>query len=74
MDDTTRKALNFLVPTYKTTNTDPAVMAGAGVESVVWRHIFVRASADYIHPFSTSTQNYLRISAGVGIERVGRLF
>ena len=49
-------------------------MAGAGLESVVWRHIFVRASADYIHPFSTSTQNYLRISAGVGIERVGRLF
>lgn len=74
MDDTTRKALNFLVPAYKTTTTDPAVMAGAGVESVVWRHIFVRASADYIHPFSTSTQNYLRISAGVGIERIGRLF
>lgn len=74
MDTTTRQALNFLVPKYKTTVTDPAVMVGAGVESVVWRHIFVRASADYIHPFSTSTQNYLRISAGVGIERPSRLF
>jgi hypothetical protein len=66
--------LTFLVPKYKTTVTDPAVMGGAGVESVVWRHIFVRASADYIHPFSSSTQNYLRISAGVGIERPARLF
>lgn len=74
MDTTTRQALTFLVPNYKTTVTDPAVMAGAGVESVVYHHIFVRASADYIHPFSTSTQNYLRISAGVGIERPARLF
>ncbi len=30
MDDTTRKALNFLVPKFKTTTTDPAVLAGAG--------------------------------------------
>jgi hypothetical protein len=74
MDDTTRKALNFLAPKFKTTTTDPAVMAGAGVEAVVYRHIFVRASGDYIHPFSSGTQNYFRISAGVGIERVGRLF
>ena len=74
MDDTTRNALNFLAPTFKTTTTNPAVMVGAGVESVVYRHIFVRASGDYIHPFSTGTQNYFRISAGVGIERIGRLF
>lgn len=74
MDDTTRKALNFLAPTFKTTTTDPAVMIGAGAESLVWRHIFVRGSADYVHPFSSSTQNYLRISGGVGIERIGRLF
>jgi hypothetical protein len=74
MDDTARKALNFLAPAFKTTTTDPAVIVGAAVESVVYRHIFVRASADYVHPFSTSTQNYLRISAGVGIERIGRLF
>lgn len=74
MDDTTRKALNFLAPTFKTTTTDPAVMAGAGVESRVYRHIFVRGSADYVHPFSSGSQNYLRLSGGVGIERIGRLF
>jgi len=74
MDDTTRKALNFLVPKFKTTTTDTAVMGGAGVQYPVYRHIFIRATADYVHPFSSSTQNYLRISAGVGLERIGRLF
>ena len=74
MDSSTRQALTFLAPTFKTTVTDPAVMVGGGVESRVYHHIFVRASADYIHPFSSSTQNYLRISAGVGIERPARLF
>ena len=74
MDDTTRKALTFLAPKYRTTTTDPAVMAGAGVQYPVIRHFFIRASADYIHPFSSSSQNYLRISAGIGLERLGRLF
>lgn len=74
MDDTTKKALTFLAPTYRTTTTDTAVMGGAGVQCPVYRHIFIRASADYIHPFSSSTQNYLRISAGIGIGRIGRLF
>jgi hypothetical protein len=74
MDDTTRKALNFLVPKFQTTTTDPAVMAGAGVQYLVYHHVFVRASADYIHPFSNSSQNYLRVSAGIGLERLGRLF
>lgn len=74
MDDTTRKALNFLVPKFQTTTTDSAVMAGAGVQYPVYHHFFVRGSADYIHPFSTSSQNYLRISVGIGIERLGRLF
>jgi hypothetical protein len=74
MDDTTRKALNFLVPKFRTTTTDPAVMAGAGVQYPVWRRIFVRATADYVHPFSTSSQNYLRVTGGIGLERLGRLF
>jgi hypothetical protein len=74
MDDTTRKALTFLAPKYRTTVTDPAAMAGAGVQYPVFRHIFIRASADYIHPFSSGTQNYLRISAGIGLDRIGRLF
>jgi hypothetical protein len=74
MDDTTRKALNFLAPNFKTTATDPAVMGGAGVQYPVYRHIFIRATADYVHPFSSSSQNYLRISAGVGLERIGKLF
>jgi hypothetical protein len=73
VDTTTRNALNFLAPKFKTTTTDPGVLAGAGVQYPVFRNIFVRASADVIHPFSTSTQNYLRISAGIGIARV-RLF
>lgn len=72
MDDTTRKALTFLVPQYKTTTTDPAVMLGAGVQYPVFRHFFIRASGDYIHPFSTSTQNYLRVSAGIGIDKIGK--
>jgi Outer membrane protein beta-barrel domain len=74
MDATTRQALTFLAPKYRTTTTDPTVMGGAGVQYPVFRHIFVRASADYIHPFSTSSQNYLRISAGVGIGRLGKWF
>ncbi len=72
MDDTTRKALTFLAPTFKTTTTNPAVLVGAGVQYPVWRHFFVRASGDYIHPFSTSTQNYLRVSAGIGIDKLGK--
>jgi len=72
MDDTTRKALTFLAPKYKTTTTDPAVMIGAGVQYPVFRHFFIRASGDYIHPFSTSTQNYLRVSAGIGIDKIGK--
>ena len=72
MDDTTRKALTFLAPKYKTTTTDPAVMVGAGVEYPVFRHFFIRASGDYIRPFSTSTQNYLRVSAGIGINKLGK--
>lgn len=74
MDDTTRKALTFLAPRYKTTTTDPAVLGGVGVQYTVYHHIFIRASGDYIHPFSTSTQNYLRISAGIGIDKIGKLF
>jgi hypothetical protein len=74
MDETTRKALNFLSPKYKTTTTDTAVMAGAGVQYPVYHQIFIRASADYIHPFSTSSQNYLRISAGIGFAKIGKLF
>jgi hypothetical protein len=74
MDTTTRQALTFLAPKYRTTTTDPAAMAGAGVQYPVFRHIFVRASADYIHPFSSSSQNYLRISAGVGIGRIGKWY
>ncbi|MGC2197462.1 MAG: outer membrane beta-barrel protein [Terriglobales bacterium] len=74
MDDTTKKALTFLAPKYRTTTTDPAVMAGAGAQYPVYRHIFIRASADYIHPFSTATQNYLRISAGIGIDKIAKLF
>jgi len=72
MDDTTRKALTFLAPKYKTTTTDPAVMIGAGVQYPVFRHFFIRASGDYIHPFSNSTQNYLRVSAGIGIDKIGK--
>ncbi len=74
MDDTTRKALNFLVPKFRSTTTDPAVIAGAGVQYGVYRHFFIRGTADYVHPFSTSTQNYFRITGGIGIERLGRLF
>lgn len=74
MDDTTRKALNFLVPKFRTTTTDPAFIGGVGVQYPVYRHFFVRATADYVHPFSSSSQNYLRISAGIGIERLGHLF
>jgi outer membrane protein with beta-barrel domain len=73
VDATTRSALNFLAPKFKTTTTDPGVMVGAGVQYPVIRHFFVRASADLIHPFSSGTQNYLRISAGIGITRI-RLF
>ena len=68
-DDTTRKALDFLSPQYKTSATDVAVMGGVGMQYAVYHNIFVRASGDYIHPFSTSTQNYFRISAGIGIVR-----
>jgi hypothetical protein len=74
MDDTTRKALNFLVPKFKTTTTDPAVIAGAGVQYRVYHNIFVRGTADYVHPFSSSSQNYFRITGGIGLERLGRLF
>jgi len=74
MDDTTRKALNFLVPKFKTTTTDPAVLAGAGVQYRVYHHIFVRGTADFVHPFSTSSQNYLRVTGGIGLERLGNLF
>jgi hypothetical protein len=74
MDATTRQALTFLAPKFRTTTTDPTAMAGVGVQYPVFRHIFIRASADYIHPFSTSSQNYLRISAGVGISRIGKWF
>jgi opacity protein-like surface antigen len=69
VDDTTRKALDFLAPKYATSATDFAVMGGVGVQYPVYHNIFVRASGDYIHPFSTSTQNYFRISAGIGIAR-----
>jgi len=74
MDDNTRKALNFLVPKFKTTITDPAVLAGVGVQYRVYHHIFVRGTGDYIHPFSNSTQNYFRITGGIGLERLGNLF
>ena len=74
MDDTTRKALTFLAPKYKTTTTDPAVIAGAGVQYRVYHNIFVRGTADYVHPFSSSSQNYFRITGGIGLERLGRLF
>jgi hypothetical protein len=74
MDDTTRKALNFLVPKFQTTTTDPAVVAGTGVQYRVYRRIFIRGTADYIHPFSSSSQNYLRVTGGIGWERLGKLW
>ena len=74
MDDTTRKALNFLVPKFQTTTTDPAVLAGVGAQYLVYHNIFIRGTADYIHPFSNSSQNYFRITGGIGLQRLGRLF
>jgi hypothetical protein len=72
MDTTTRQALNFLAPRFKTSTTDPAVMVGGGVQRAVLTHLFLRGSADYIHAFSTSTQNYIRLSGGIVIDKLGK--
>jgi hypothetical protein len=44
------------------------------VQYRVYHHIFVRGTGDYIHQFSNSTQNYFRITGGIGLERLGNLF
>jgi len=72
MDTTTRQALNFLAPTFKSSTTDPAVMVGGGAQYHLLKHLFLRASGDYIHAFSHSTQNYIRVSAGIAIDKLGK--
>lgn len=79
MDSTTRQALNFLAPKFKTTTTDPAVIAGGGAQYPVpfMKHLFFRGTADFVHPFSggyqqNSQQNYLRITVGIVINKFGK--
>jgi hypothetical protein len=75
MDSTTRQALNFLAPKFKTTTTDPAVIAGGGAQYPVpfMKHLFFRGTADFVHPFSSgSQQNYLRITVGIVINKFGK--
>jgi hypothetical protein len=73
IDTTTRQALSFLAPKFKTTSTDPAVIVGGGAQYPVLKHLFVRGTADFVHPFSGgSQQNYLRISGGIVINKLGK--
>ena len=72
MDDTTRQALNFLAPKFKSSTTDPAVMVGGGLQYHLLKHLYLRASGDFIHSFSTSTQNYIRASGGIVIDKLGK--
>jgi hypothetical protein len=75
MDTTTRQALSFLAPKFKTTTTDPAVIAGGGAQYPVpfMKHLFFRGTADFVHPFSSgSQQNYLRITGGIVINKLGK--
>lgn len=72
MDTTTRQALTFLAPNFKSNTTDPAVMVGGGAQYHLLKHLFLRASGDYIHGFSNSSHNYLRASGGIVIDRLGK--
>jgi|GEM_PF-3553832 hypothetical protein len=72
MDTTTRQALTFLAPNFKTNTTDPAAMAGGGVEYHLLKHLYLRGSGDYIHGFSNSSHNYLRVSGGIAIDKFGK--
>ena len=72
MDMTTRQALTFLAPKFKTSTTDSGVMVGGGAQYHLLKHLFLRGSGDYIHSFSSSTQNYIRLSGGIAIDKLGK--
>jgi len=72
VDTTTRQALTFLAPKFKTSTTDPGVMVGGGAQYHLLKHLFLRGSADYIHAFSSSTQNYIRLSVGIALDKFGK--
>ncbi|HMK21737.1 MAG TPA: hypothetical protein VK466_05345, partial [Terriglobales bacterium] len=59
-------------PTFKTSTTDAAVMTGGGVQYHLLKYLFLRGSGDYIHGFSNSSHNYIRVSVGAAISRLGK--